>query len=443
MIRPVLAILALSLALSACDRVRVEPFDSQLSITDPDLDEVQLDPDLTLRFTTVSPLSGSSVAIDGVPVEQDETTGEFVYQMTLRPGLNALHVDVTDEAGNVTRDTLYALHLPIQTSGPVSLASANVRRFGAAAAALDNTRVLLTGGIGASSTALATATVISVFGTQISSTEVSLQEGRAGHTATQLPDGRVLLLGGVRTGGAPSSNDFVAPVEIVSPSGLGAQRLLTEVHRSGHTTRVLQRDGRIYVYALGGIVPAGSGVAVSRTVDIFEYLPGDLPTLTRLTPEGGASVAGVDGIANAVQIPTALQEAVLFGTTDDGDGFARTLEWRVPGSAYPFALITRGAAPLTTPRTDAAGVSLETQYPGDGLALVLGGRSPDGRVLRTLDVYAGRIDRAFRVPAQSDAALASSRFGHTATILGTGRIVIAGGRGDNNVPLASLELLQL
>ena len=89
MTRPLLILLGV-LALSACDRLRVDPFDSQLAISDPDLDVVLLEPDLTLRFDTASPLAGASVAINGREAARDTTNGGFVYETTLAPGLNAL-----------------------------------------------------------------------------------------------------------------------------------------------------------------------------------------------------------------------------------------------------------------------------------------------------------------------------------------------------------------
>ncbi len=443
----VLLVLAL-LALSACDRQRVDPLDSQLAVSSPDLGVVLLEPDLTLRFDTAGPASGATVRIDGAEVPRDSVGGGFVYQTTLARGLNALRVEITDEAGDVRRDTLYALHLPIQLSGSLAPPSANVRRVGAAAAPLDNSRVLITGGLGAGTDALSTATVLTVFGSQVSSTEIPLEEGRVGHTATRLPDGQVLVLGGVRTRN-PGANDFVGTAEVVTPGDLSATPLDEGgPRRAYHTARALRLDGRTYVYAIGGIVPAGSGYAPSRTADVFEYVPGVFPRLDRLTPPGGASVDGLAAVVGGALIPTSTQESVLFGLSEDDESVARRLIWRTPGAAYPFALTARAAAPLATARTDAAGVPLDAVAGGDGLVLVAGGRTASGRALATVEVYAPGAGRTFRFPDGADpsvpgALLASPRFAHTATMLGGGRILITGGLGDSNVPLASLEILQL
>ena len=445
-----LVALALLVGLSACDRLEVDAIDSQVVVVSPDLGDVLLDPALTLRFQTAGPAVGASVRIDGQDVARDEATGGFVYETSLDIGLNALALEVTDEAGGVERDTLYALYLPVQRSAPQSV-SADVQRVGAAAVALDNTRVLITGGVGANGTALSTGALVNVFGTQLGSSTVALARARAEHTASLLPDGRLLLAGGVRTSGSPTPADFVSEVELFAPDGSGStgaepSTLLAEVERAGHVARVLRTGNRTFLYLIGGVVPAGGGAAASRTADIFEYVPGLSPSLRRLSPEGGVSIDGsssaddVPALVNAVEIPTAVQSSVVFGLSQGNDGVGRQLTWRTPGTAYPFSLTPRATASLSTPRDAAAGVSLDAVSPGDGLALVLGGRNADGAALASIEVYASRIDRTFRFP--DAVALRIPRFGHTATILGGSRILVAGGRGGANVPVPSLEVLQ-
>ena len=436
MIRSALALLLLALAMAGCDRPRVDPFDSLVVVRSPDLDLVQIAPQLSLRFDTASPLV-ATVRIGGLAVERGGDDGGFVYEATLARGLNAFPLEVTDEAGRVTYDTLYALHYPIQFSGPLVLTQSNFRRAGAAAAAFDGARVLVSGGVTGNGTVSSTAAIVTVSGSQIDSREVSLRAARTGHTASLLPDGNVLLLGGVRTAGAPTSADFVTEAETVAPSGQGVVAAPSaEVARAAHTTRVLTRDGRTYVYVYGGIVPAGSGTAESGTVDIFEYVPGAPARLDRLTPPGGAG--DFPALAQGVQVPTAALESVVFGLSKRDEDVAQRLVWRTPGTLYPFSLTSRAARPLITPREAAAGTPLEG--PG-GLALVAGGRSGQGQPLASIEVYASAIDRTFRFPAE--ASLASPRFSHTATILSGGRILIAGGYGPSGAALPFLEILQL
>src|SRR5262245_15586228 len=73
---------------------------------------------------------------------------------------------------------------------------------------------------------------------------LSLSTPRRGHTATALPDGRVLVLGGENERG------LVADVEVVDPVSKGASVIGSlEVARSWHTATALP-DGRVVI--IGG-----------------------------------------------------------------------------------------------------------------------------------------------------------------------------------------------
>src|SRR5262249_25139054 len=91
----------------------------------------------------------------------------------------------------------------------------------------------------------------------------SLREPRAGHTASLLPDGRVVLAGGEAAGRISQS------IELFDPStGPFSFAGRLSMPRAGHAATVLT-DGRVLI--AGG---SFGGVAPSATTDIFDPATG-------------------------------------------------------------------------------------------------------------------------------------------------------------------------
>jgi hypothetical protein len=106
-----------------------------------------------------------------------------------------------------------------QTSAPLVSGQAQV--------SLPDGRVLRVGGIELSGRELATATFVDPSGIE-SVAPWHLGEARAFHTATMLPDGRVLVLGGRASGTVSTSAELIDPdtglIEpITVPSAFGAR----------------------------------------------------------------------------------------------------------------------------------------------------------------------------------------------------------------------------
>ena len=423
--------LACLLVLVGCDRVPIE-VDRDVTLTlDTNLDVVQTEPDFTLRLIPDSPDGRLTVVVRGEEVAFDAEDGAFVYRDTLERGLNTFPLTV-DDGQTTRRDTLYVVHLPARTFTPNGT-NDGVPRTEAASVPLGEDRGLVTGGFGPDDAPLASATVFRLLGSRVTFEEIPLRLARAGHTATPVAGG-TLLLGGATTAAPAAAGDFVRQPEWVGPDGTSR---LVEVDagpaRSGHVARALDLDGTTYVYLLGGRTPSGPA---SSTLDVYRVdgADGGSFTLTRLSPPGGAS--GFAALAALALAPTGPTTAAAFGLGPDGDGVALALRWSTPGSgAFPFSLGVRPAAPLATSRTDAAAVDL-----GDGLALVTGGRDVFGVPIGGLEVVAAEVDRAFRFP--DNLRLAVPRSGHTATIFDGGRIVIiSGGRPANGQVIAAYEAL--
>lgn len=437
------ALLALALAIGACDRPIVDPAGPSFLEVSPDLSFVRLEADITLRLRLPQFEGAQEVTVDGTEAPFDPASDTYALPLTLNEGLNLLRVEITDDAGFVRRDTLAAVHLPLQQ---VSLVASTPGRARADAAAvpLPDGRVLISGGIDGDGQALGSATVLQPGGVQIESREVGLGVPRAGHTASVLPDGRILLLGGALTDRPASASEFVTTVEVVDPASLAVSRIETDdpPRRAGHTAQVLTVDNETYVYLYGGAVPAGSGTTVSGTVDVYRL--GGVAEgaeagaeLTRLSPEGGAG--GFARVTGHVQVPLLSRGALVLGRDEGDEPVALSLFWQQPGTAaFPFDLQAQSLPEAVGGRAGAAAVEVGNTLGGSSLVLVVGGETNIG-LTGSLEVVAPGLGRSFRVP---DTGLQVPRDGHTATILSNRRIVVSGGRSAAGTALTALEAFE-
>jgi Galactose oxidase, central domain len=262
----------------------------------------------------------------------------------------------------------------------------------------------------------------------------SMARGRAAHTATRLPDGKVLVAGG--WGESPNPE---ATAELYDPStrsfsrtgNLGTARTL-------HTATLLQ-SGKVLI--VGGGTADGSSLATAELYDpgtgSFSPTTG-MPTARRfhsatLLQNGKVLIAGGENY------PSVLASAVLYDPSTDkftptgtmvsarsGHTATRLLDGRV--------LVVGGSdtwtsAELYDPKSGSfmATGSMAVEHNGHSATLLL-----DGRVLVTGGVHApGNVLAELFDPAGGvfvfAGTMAQPRALHTATLLADGRVLVAGG----------------
>ncbi len=280
-------------------------------------------------------------------------------------------------------------------------------RSGHAAVLLGDGRVLLTGG------REDFATESEVLDPASGKTErMGWEDGRVDHTATLLPGGMVLVVGGQAGRGASATGELVDPTRGV------VARLPLSRPRSGHTATLLL-DGSVVV--LGGRDEEGRARADG---EIFEVPASEERSYA---PELGAfRRAGALATARADHSATLLPDGTILVVGGRNAGGELSSAEVYDPKTRTSRLIEAG---LQQPRADHTAT-----LRSDGNVLVSGGRSAD-RVLATSEVFLTKQGLFSTGPG-----LTRPRASHTATLLPSGGVLVTGG-GDDSGPITDAELL--
>ena len=239
-----------------------------------------------------------------------------------------------------------------------------------------------------------------------------LAEPREGHTATLLPDGRVLIVGGGEVG-LESAEVWDPDTERFAPAGTTTHR-----HGYGHTATLLP-DGRVLIvgsFHWNSVTSPDKAEIWDPTTMTFE--PADMPDQGRgghtatLLPEGRVLFVGGDDNVSGV-----------------GPQEAPTQTWdAVSGSLEPAGTLAEGRVYHTA-----------TLLP-DGRVVVLGGGGLDGAY--GPNIPAAEIWDPVTASFSTAGSLAQARKAHTATLLPDGRVLVVGGNDEvltNSWWLGNLE----
>lgn len=243
-------------------------------------------------------------------------------------------------------------------------------------------------------------------------TTTALALAHTAHTATSLPDGRVVVVGGAGSDGKP-----LASTEIYAPqTGTWSASGALATARASHTATLLS-SGKILV--VGGVGSDGKPVASAELYN---------PTT------GTWSATGALTMARSAHTATLLADGkvlVAGGTAADGNPLA-SAEVYTPSSGSWSA-----TGSLSTARSAHTATALGDQISGgaDPRVLVTGGVGSDGSRQASAELY----DESSGVWTNTG-ALAAARSSHTATLLPNGLVLVAGGGGADGSPQASAEL---
>jgi N-acetylneuraminic acid mutarotase len=323
--------------------------------------------------------------------------GRHSHTMTLLPNGKVLVAGGFGSTGNLAGAEQYNPATNLWSSAGTLTAA----RFSATATLLANGKVLVAGGFGNSGTLVSAELYDPATNTWVTAGGGSaLVAARGVHTATLLPNGKLLVAGGYNSGALASAESY----DLVANFWFSAGSMGTA--RRYHTATLLP-NGKVLV--AGGNNSSGT----TATTELYD------PATAAWSATGGLAAARSRHTAMLL-----LNGKVLVAGGFGAGGYLASAELYDPATNAWSA-----AAGLATTRRQHSATLLP-----NGKVLVAGGENNSGNIANA-ELY----DPATTAWSAAG-ALANSRINHTATLLPTGKVLVAG--GDDNIVnrLASAEL---
>jgi Bacterial Ig-like domain (group 3)/Galactose oxidase, central domain len=302
----------------------------------------------------------------------------------------------------------------------LSVGQPNVPRYDHTATQLNSDEILIVGGATAvepdSNTMLQLTAVSELFepATMSFKTVGSLTTARYFHSAVLLPDGKVLIVGGIDQTGAPVQN-----AELYDPASgtFSAAGVMSSKRVDSSATLISGPDEPAQVLVYGGTVVAGTGAQDS----------------TEIWSEASKSFgAGPNLVFPQLDFPTPVESSpgnfeVVGGGNDSGSSTASTQILEAPSTF-------RQGPNLTYPRDGNALTALAN----DVGVLTTGGAGNYTAELKQGDIWTLLSGNATCPGAPG--CMVEDRKRHTSTLLPDGTIFIAGGENGTNAALGSTEI---
>ena len=424
------------LLIAGCERPFVEAEPPELEIVGPDFSTIVSLSRVDVAVRANSDRSIESVTVNGQPLSFEPAERLWSGPVGLVQGLNRLIFEAVDSEDRVTRDTAYAFRAALFIHR--SDLSLPEPRGGHTTTLLADGSILVTGGAERSNgPASNSAFILEPGASEFRPTRNTMAVARSGHTATLLPDGRVLILGGSQFDHVDDLGDLAGPVEIYDPTSDAFDILDYQgepIRRAFHTAAPRSSGGGTVVDVYGGRGDVRyrpqPGLGTRRDLQSFTVRN---DSLIALSPFPGPLL---DARATG-HIQVALDDddrlRYLIAGTDYSarpeEDVSFILDYTAPQG---ISQDTTGA--LVVGRTRHAGENVV-----DGIIAVFGGTGETADALADVELYVHDARRFFRFPTSE---FVLRRFGLTATKLPNQRILLLGGFSPTGEGLTSSEIFQ-
>lgn len=286
--------------------------------------------------------------------------------------------------------------------------------------------VLLAGGQGGGQFALASAELFDPAKNAFAAAS-SMKDARTDHTATVLPGGKILVAGGDGPSGrALSSAELYDPVS-GNFSAIGAKM---DAARADHTATLISGcncplDGQVLI--AGGTTGSGSLGSTLRSAELYD------PATGKFTATGAMKATRARHSATLIAGgPLAGNVLIAGGASDESGGDVASAELYDPATGQ-FTLTGR----MSTPRENHSATWLSPGVVSGTLAgnvLVAGGGATNTPT-DSAEVFNPQTGTFSPV-----GAMTTARTLHSAVLLGSGKVLIAGGQSSDMDFLVSAEL---
>jgi len=439
---PTIILLLLTLLNTACDRPFRDVGEAAVEVISPDLsyavDEERIS--LELRVTSVRDVTRvSSGGIEFASAGSDTWTAE----LDLQPGLNRFLVESVVDDGPTAIDTL------------------DVLRVDWSFESLTASRPLLFGSGGHTSSVLSDGTLALIGGSAmpggpggfdlwklpdgdsrfIPSRNQTLAP-RIGHTASVMPDDRILILGGGIFGNIETVDALVEQAEMYDPVEdrfTNVPVVGPPIRRMYHSSIVRTIQGQQFIVLLGGrgdtrYTPE-SELGIRQDMRTFE-LRND--SLFALSPAVGPFIRFVAGHTQTALNGNLTDQASAYLVAgidlDHGsEGVSLMMDF-----AAPSGIESSDWPPMIVPRIRHASAAVAPGYVAH-----FGGRSTENDIpLDSGEIHVSAAAKSFLFPPGLQASLTAS-YGGSATRMRDGRIALIGGFDEAGNGLAVVDFVSL
>lgn len=436
-----LAILVLVL-LSGCDRPFADVGMATIEVVSPDV-TVATDRErvlLDLRVTSVRTVT--QVRASGVDFS---SIGDDIWraELDLVPGINRFAIESMVDDGPVSRDTVDVLRvrwarIASPTDRPLLFGIG-----GHTMSRLQNGTLVMVGGSAlAGSQGSFDAWILPPNESRFAPARTQAAVPRVGHTATVLPDNRILLTGGGYRGNIETTDELVETVELFNPESETFTAVPVDgapIRRMYHTALLRNLEDQVYLVLLGGrgdtrYTPSPQ-LGIRRDMRTFLFRNDSLIALSPaigpfIRPVAGHTQVALDGNEEGMNGRFLVTGMDL---ENDYQGVNFLMDFDAPAG-----IDIREWSPLRTPRIRHTSVAISPGY-----VVHLGGRDPEtDQPLGGGEIHVESVRSSFYLPPGLASAITTS-YGGTATHTSEATVITVGGFDSAGEGLSDVNFVSL